>query len=438
MLKRLKRRFILINMLSVSVAVLLIFAAICVMTYRSGRAEIDRAVEAALRVNPQEEPRKNGDSSDLPPDVAPRLEGEDGRTLTVDERGGEGRVPRIGNTDGNSYVYTVAVTVGPDGTLFRDRVFAADMDDETLQTAVEQALSSGRESGSIRSLALVWKMTDTPFGKRIVFASTELLSETFRSTALISGAVCLASLLLFFIISYILAGRVIRPTSRAWEQQKRFVADASHDLKTPLTVILANVGILKNCPEATVGEQMQWIDGTAEEAERMRGLVNRMLELARSEDARQDTALRPVAVSEVVERVLLQFEPVAFERGLEIDASVAEGIELPSQEDALVRLIHILMDNAVKYSPEGEKITVALVPTRTGASLTVQNRGTPIPPEDLPHLFERFYRADKARSVGGFGLGLSIAKNLADSLRAGLTVSSTETDGTVFTLQMGK
>ena len=421
MLKRLKWRFILINMLLVGVAVALMFGVVCGLTYRAERTQIDRAVENALfDARPLD--------SSLPVGEAPP------NLPTSDGSGPDVRLPSIGGKDGISYVYTVTVLVLPDGSYLREDIFGADMDDQTLSAAVEKALGSARQSGNIRALNLAWKRMPTPQGTKIVFASTDHLNDSVRSTAIISGAVSLGSLLLFFGVAYLLAGLVIRPTSQAWEKQKRFVADASHDLKTPLTVILANTDILRASPSATVAEQMQWVESTAEEAERMRGLVNQMLELAKSEDLQHTLVLSPLSLSDLCERTVLQFEPVAFDRGIRIDSDIATDVVLPCHEETFVRLAYILLDNAIKYSPDGEPVTVSLVPHGSGAVFSVKNLGNPISPEDLPHLFERFYRADKARSVGGFGLGLSIAKNLAESLHAKISVASSS-DGTVFTVK---
>ena len=428
MLKRLKWRFILLNMLLVGLAVAVMFGAACVLTYRSGRNEIDRALEKALRI---------GDQRGEPP-AGERPEEDTGEPPLREDRGeenGDIRLPSIGDKDAISYVYTVTVVVKEDGSYLREDIFGAEIDGATLSQAVEKATASQSESGTLRALGLSWRRVSGEGGTvRIAFASTDHLSQTMRRTALISGAASLLGLLLFFGVSYLLAGVVIRPTAEAWEQQKRFVADASHDLKTPLTVILANTDILREQSERTVAEQMQWVNATAEEAEHMRSLVNEMLELARSED-RRVLPLSPLSVSDLCERTVLQFEPVAFERGVAIDAAIAPDVVIPAHEESFVRLLHILVDNAVKYSPRGETVRIALMPRGNGAELSVRNGGTPISPEDLPHLFERFYRADKARSMGGFGLGLSIAKRLTEAMKGRITVTSDEREGTVFTVR---
>ena len=156
----------------------------------------------------------------------------------------------------------------------------------------------------------------------------------------------------------------------------------------------------------------------------MKGMINEMLELAKTEQL-EKPVFSQTDLSEATERTLLQIEPLAFEKGVLLETKVDHSIVLQSAEKTYVRLLYILVDNAVKYSPKGETVSVSLVKSGSGAVLSVKNAGAGIPAEDLPHIFDRFYRADKAReTTGGFGLGLSIAKNLAESLHAKISVSS--------------
>ena len=427
MLKRLRWRFILVNMLLVGLAFSVLFGAVCVINYRKGRSEVDLAIESASR-RTDERPlpdwgRQNGEDGEERP----------GRPDDAEEDL-EIRLPMIGGADQVSFVYTVTVFVADDGNYFRTDAFGAQMDAETLNGAVEQALASSKTEGDLNALNLAWKKTETTGGTRIVFASTDYLWDALRATALTTGIVLLCGLVLFFGVSYLLSGIVIRPTARAWEQQKRFVADASHDLKTPITVILANTEILRASPGAPPAEREKWLEGIAEEGERMKGMVNEMLELAQTERV-ESLVFSSLSLSDVTEQTLLQMEPLAFEKGVSIESEIDEGIVLPSVEKSYVRLLHILVDNAVKYSPKGETVWVKLVKSgSSGAVLTVRNAGKQIPAEDLPHLFDRFWRADQAReTTGGFGLGLSIAKNLAEQLHAKISVAS-DPGATTFTV----
>jgi len=152
-----------------------------------------------------------------------------------------------------------------------------------------------------------------------------------------------------------------------------------------------------------------------------------MLELSSTEVSFENIILSDANLSEIAERTVLQMEPVAFDKSAVIKSDIARGISIKGNEDKLSRLLHILIDNGIKYSKPGAALLVTLKRGKRFARLSVINEGTYLSEEDIPHLFERFYRGDKARSGDGFGLGLSIAKNLARSM--GGTISAENADG---------
>ena len=197
------------------------------------------------------------------------------------------------------YVYAFSVLVDENGEITERYENGADMEDEVLASAVGLVMDSDAQSGTLRSFALIYMKKNIPNGTVIAFASLEPLKITMKNTILISVAACLASLLIFLYVSNVLAGFAIKPIAAAWQQQKQFVADASHDLKTPLTVILANTGILMSHKEQTLESQLKWIESTEEEAQYMRGLVDRMLELAKSEDMGTTAMLSDLDISEL-------------------------------------------------------------------------------------------------------------------------------------------
>ncbi len=407
MLKKLKHKFILINMLMVGLVIIFIFTAVCILTYRSEKNEIKRSLEQVVSLKGKDEIHIGG-------------------------------APEIGGVMPLPYVYAFSVLVDENGEITGRYENGADMDEDVLASAVGLVMDSDAQSGTLRSFALIYMKKSIPNGTVIAFASLEPLKITMKNTVLISVAACLSSLLIFLYVSNVLAGFAIKPIAAAWRQQKQFVADASHDLKTPLTVILANTGILMSHKEQTLESQLKWIESTEEEAQYMRGLVDRMLELAKSEDMGTKAMLSDLDISELSQRVILQFEPVAFERQVTIESDIAPEVRIKAEMESYVRLIHILIDNAIKYSPEGGRVTVRLSVAKQTARLSVHNEGDAIPAEDLPHIFERFYRADKARGTGGYGLGLSIAKNIAEAMGGKISAESSPAHGTVFTVLLGK
>ncbi len=407
MLKKLKHKFILINMLMVGLVIIFIFTAVCIFSYRSAKNEIKRSLEQVISLKGKDEIHIGG-------------------------------APEIGGVMPLPYVYAFSVLVDENGEITGRYENGADMDEDVLASAVGLVMDSDAQSGTLRSFALIYMKKSIPNGTVIAFASLEPLKITMKNTVLISVAACLSSLLIFLYVSNVLAGFAIKPIAAAWRQQKQFVADASHDLKTPLTVILANTGILMSHKEQTLESQLKWIESTEEEAQYMRGLVDRMLELAKSEDMGTKAMLSDLDISELSQRVILQFEPVAFERQVTIESDIAPEVRIKAEMESYVRLIHILIDNAIKYSPEGGRVTVRLSVAKQTARLSVHNEGDAIPAEDLPHIFERFYRADKARGTGGYGLGLSIAKNIAEAMGGKISAESSPARGTVFTVLLGK
>ena len=223
---------------------------------------------------------------------------------------------------------------------------------------------------------------------------------------------------------------------RAWEQQRQFTADASHELKTPLTVILANTGILLSHKQETISNQVKWVENTETEAQRMKQLVEDMLFLAKSDDVRLPVTHLPLDFSDAVLSRILPFESVAYEQGITIQSNIERDIVVNGDEGQLKQLVSILMDNACKYAPQGGTITVSLLREQEKAKLVVNNTGGVIAPEELAHVFERFYRSDKsrARKQGGYGLGLAIAKSIAEKHHGVITAESEEKSGTSFTV----
>ena len=305
-----------------------------------------------------------------------------------------------------------------------------------LEQAVRLALDSGQEQGRLKELSLrfmVWQVSDSE--TRIAFSDLSWERSSLTRLLVSSLLVGLAALSFFFLISLFLSRLALRPVSRAWEQQNQLVADASHELKTPLTVILANTSIVLSHPEQRVADNQKWLDYIQEESLRMKTLVEDLLFLAKNEGGRLPAAQR-VPFSDLVEGCLLRFESVAFEQGVELTGQVSPGLSLTGDRDSLERLVMILLDNAVKYAGAGGQAALSLSLRGERILLTVRNTGTPIPPEHLPHLFERLYRADSSRSreQGGYGLGLAIAQAVVSAHRGTISVASDNVQGTVFSV----
>jgi signal transduction histidine kinase len=319
------------------------------------------------------------------------------------------------------------------------------LDSTTLATAIEQALQAQANAGgsdtrgTISSLNLYFRVGTSNSGSTMVsFASGNYVDQTMLSLLGTLGLVSIVALAAFFVISLFLSRWALKPVERAWRQQQQFVADASHELKTPLTVIIANNSILKSMPDQTIDSQLQWIESTDTEAHLMQGLVNDMLYLAQPEDTERVVTCGTVDFSDMVCSSTLQFESVAFEKGVSIEDDIEDGIVLEGDSARIQRLISTLLDNACKYVNEGGTVKVSLRRVGAKCQFAVNNTGPVVDSEDLPHLFDRFYRTDKARTrgKGGFGLGLSIAKSVVDEQGGTIAATSTAQDGTTFAVDL--
>ncbi|HCX63025.1 MAG TPA: hypothetical protein DHU59_11400, partial [Clostridiales bacterium] len=275
-------------------------------------------------------------------------------------------------------------------------------------------------------------------GRSVVQVYQNTINEdilwSFLKTVLYVTGLTGTAVLLF--ISFIFTGQAIKPIRDTWIRQKEFVADASHELRTPLTVIQTNLDVVLSDDEGTVEENEVWLDNAYSETRVMAKLIDQLLILAKADVNEEKLAVSEFLLSEVVENVCQSMEVLAKKKGLDFIVNVAEDIKIKADYDKIRRLVVILVDNAVKYTEEG-KITVSLYTEKNKKIFTVEDTGIGIAKKDLCRIFDRFYRADKARHrEGGTGLGLSIAKWIADVHRFSLTVESTINEGSKFTLKM--
>ncbi|ACU94086.1 histidine kinase [Cryptobacterium curtum DSM 15641] len=351
---------------------------------------------------------------------------------------GEG-APRDASSD--QFVATSVFEVDTNGeqTAADDVLgLSSDVVDSALSRVNESLNSSdGSTSGFLGDLNLYYSAIHLDSGgMRVAFASGNFVMQNTMSLLATLGAVSAGALLAFFGISVLLARRATVPIERAWMRQQQFIADASHELKTPLTVIMANNSLIEGNPHDTVASQRKWLHSTDEEAARMQVLINDMLYLAKMEDDEQAPIKERVDFSETVQSTVLQFESVAFEAKTELFSEIDPDIFAEGDRARLQRLVAILLDNACKYAGPAGRVQVSLHRQARGCSLVVTNTGRPIDAADLPHLFDRFYRSDKARTggAGGFGLGLAIAQRTVTGHGGRIAAESSAEAGTVFTV----
>lgn len=348
---------------------------------------------------------------------------------------------RIGDGDGRGadVMLAVAVDVGFDGTVSLSSATPLTISDPALEELLAEALSSESASGKNSSYHVAWMRASTPSGWRVALADTYSRDAALRAQATMDAAIFLVAMAALLLVVRRLARWILRPVEEAWDQQRRFVSDASHELKTPLAVILANAQILETA-EGVPEDARRWARSTAEEAKHMKGLVEDLLTLARADEQRasgERVAAERVDLSALVDGCALEFDAVAFERGCSIESSLEPGLSVVGDPSQLGRLVRTLLDNATKYAARGTEVRVALAREGRRCRLAVTNLGDVIAPEDLEHLFERFYRTDRARErqpQGGFGLGLAIARSIAEAHGGTIGAASSPEEGTTFTV----
>lgn len=241
--------------------------------------------------------------------------------------------------------------------------------------------------------------------------------RSVTATALLSLGAMAGCILLVYLIVVLCSRRAIDPVVRASEQQKQFITDASHELKTPITVIATSLKVL----EMETGPQ-KWIDKAQAQTEKLKELVNSLVTLSRMDE--EDSPLKSArfAISDAVTETAESFRDFAASQGHTLELSVAPGLEYNGDEYAIRQLVSILLENAVKYAAPETGIAFSMEKSKKGVTLRTSNLcAPPLAPEELPKLFDRFYRADRARGgSGGFGIGLSIARGIAEGHRGSI------------------
>ena len=314
--------------------------------------------------------------------------------------------------------------LGPHGELLDASGGYYDLSDDAFLGGLAQAAAaSPRRLGVLEEYNLRYYRSDAPMSRFLVFAdisSERATLDGLRRTCLLIGGL---SFLAFLWVSVLLSKWAVRPVERAWQQQRQFLSDASHELKTPLTVILSNAELLEAAP--LEDRPARWADNIRSEAGQMKSLVEEMLTLARADNAVPTAVMGEVSLSDLATDCVLAFEPVAFEAGKPLESDITPDVTVTGDADKLRQLIGVLLDNAIKYGQAGGTISLTLRRTDRQARLLVSNPGDPIPPDQLGRLFERFYRADASRGEqSGFGLGLPIAASIATEHKGTLKAES--------------
>ncbi len=420
MIRKLRRRMTLM----VIAVLILVSAGIVLAIHLANERNIAAQAEDTLAVLAE----KGGANTrkDNPP-ARPEEDDDGNRFGRKNGRGLRGQPPEIrsgGDAAAAGLSNSYTITLNEDGTVASWTSDRTDLyTDEQVAAIAESALADGKDTGRIGT-QFYRKTAD---GLVVLDARLDYLSASnvLRSATLIAAASCA----LLSLLAWLLIRRMVQPVEDAFNRQKQFVSDASHELKTPLAVISANAEVL----EQEIGEN-EYLGYIRSEVRRTDTLVKNLLTLARMDKGGAETVMGSFDLSHALLDVILPFESTVFEAGKTMETDVPEGVDCTGNEEQVKQLAVILLSNALKYSDDGGRIEVSLKARGKQREIRVFNTGRAILPADQEHIFDRFWRADPAhgRETGGHGLGLAIARTIVEAHRGKISVDSREGYGTAF------
>lgn len=396
MFDKLKKKFILINMSLLTVVFILIFGSIYIFTTIS----MDRDLEHELRgiiYNPKK--------------PAPDL-------------------PMMSSS--------IIIDLDSEHNIVKVTTFM-EVDEDTLQEAIYTIIKNEKiyDKIKIEGSNYGYLKEYTTKGLKIVLMSRQPQIDVLNNLSKVFISIGSASLILLLLISIYLTNKTIKPIKENFEKQKQFIADASHELKTPLAIIRTNTSLVLSNKNSTVDSQSKWLNYINNQIERMTGLLDEMLSLAKLDTNRELEEFTVFNLSKLLNNILLTFEAVIFENKIKLESNIEENIDLKGDKESIKKVLIILLDNAIKYTNKSGEINVYLVQEKSKIRLKVKNTGEGIKEEDLEKIFERFYRVDtsRARETGGYGLGLSIAKSIVESHKGKIYAESNTEKNTTFIIE---
>lgn len=337
-----------------------------------------------------------------------------------------------GGADGFSISFNEIYTVylDEDNTVTDIRSLTGrDEESAELSELIQMSLDDGKTRGRTGDYRYV--ISNTADGKCLVLMDCTTEIQNTHRLLITSLSIGLGVLVLLFFISLFLSRFVTRPVEETFNRQKQFISDASHELKTPLSTIAVNTDALAG--EIGKNKKLGYIRS---ETARMGKLISQLLSLAQMDDAESPVQSIEFNLSDAMYQVILPFESMAFERKIAYTYEMADGILLRGDPDGMRQLAAILLDNAFKHTPDGGNVAVTLRHDKDRLAFEVFNSGDGISAEDLPHIFERFYRCDKSRSGNSYGLGLAIAKSIVERHKGTIRAESQEGAWARFTVTL--
>ena len=403
MIKKLQRKFVAVAMLSLFIVLLIIIGTVNILNYGRMADDAQRTINIL----------KENDGSFPKPDMKPG-HGKDMFKGMSPEAPYESRYFSV-LMDGSGNVSTI------------DTGKIAGTDTDEAAEYAKKVSECGRTSGFMGQYRFGVKDKDN--GKLIIFLYCGRELSNFRAVLLISVGISFAGMLAVFLLLIFFSGRIVKPVSESYEKQKRFITDAGHEIKTPLTIIDADAELVAlDCGEN------EWLEDIKKQTKRLTALTNDLIYLAKMEEGQKNSTKIEFPLSDVVEETAESFRARAVNENKKLDIDIQPEITYCGDEKAIRQLVSILVDNAVKYSDGTKSISVKLEgqggtsKLSKGFRLQVFNSCEHIEPESVKHLFDRFYRAEQSRNsqTGGYGIGLSVAKAVVDAHRGKITADTAD------------
>lgn len=407
MFKKLKKDFIKLNMLTIALLMFSVFAIIYVYVYQNTMSSIKAKVNGITPNSYEIQIRQQSDNfmydTLLPTD------------------------------------YTLSFNMKLDSNQNIEKIYTyLDMPYETYESAKETVLKKDKRYGSMRLHNKTWfyelntketvvltlnglqKMNISDSISFIDMSESKQLLNNIRMSFLIVGSLMLIAI---YYISEKFASKAVDGIEDSWMRQKQFIADASHELKTPLAIIKTNLAVLELDQDDNA-----WLENIHNETNRMQVLIQDLLLLAQSEDVSDVYELKTFNLSDLVSRNRLIFEPLVYEKNLKLQSDIEEDIELMSDESKIDQIIKIIFDNAIKYTTENGSIHYSLKKQNKAIVIEIENDSESLSQEDLNQVFDRFYRKDSARTgiSNSYGLGLAIAKMISENLNSEIKMTSSD------------
>ena len=417
MIHKLQRRFILITVLALTLAMVLVVGIVNVANLISVRAELANTLSLLAHNSPPD----NAESPEFP--AGSGGEQRSDRFSAGNQKqsyGSRAGFPWHPDDERNRHTrnmmsessWFVAYLDAENAIQSLDLLRISQLDEDSARVIAQQALDSGKSSGWIQDY-LFQIDTDPESARRLIVLDCETRMASVRNLALISGIACLGGILLALLLVSLLSRRAVRPTIRNMEQQKQFITNASHELKTPLTVISTNMELLNmETPDNP------WVRSTMKQTSALAHLVDELVYLSRMEEEHPALNMESVPLSALLEETAEPFTAMAEYNGREMTVRAEPDLRVTGDRASLQRLCSTLCDNAVKYAPEGGTILAETFSDGRSAVLRLSNTvESPLTREQCDQLFNRFYRTDPSRNKErkkGFGIGLSIAAAIVE------------------------